>query len=337
MADIDEVLRRIGDDAFRNSLVSDPASALKSYDLSAEDLTRLDRALQRQAEPTLASLMGASPARVGAGSLKIALVAAGLAVAGVGIGYVAAGSSGTTPTAFASDAVEMIDCPALGGGSIGQLHRGDRVWLIGVADGYLAIQHPSQPGRAAWVRTADVEPDGAVDERPVVDCEIADATALDSATPDAPTTTTGEVPPTTVVGSTTTVVASVTTVAAPVDLTGPTITFVPSRAYIYTGSSVFPCSDEDELDVTVQLSDPSGPATVVSLAATYVGTNGATLNVLVTPSGALRWTIGTIDAFAPQSGTSTMTITVTARDSVGNQSTSQFNIEIRASAPVCIG
>ncbi|MEQ1872330.1 MAG: hypothetical protein ABL953_01280 [Ilumatobacteraceae bacterium] len=325
MADIDEVLRRIsGDDAFRNSLVSDPASALKSYNLGAEDLTRIDRALQRQAEPTLASLLGPSATRLGASPLKMALVAATLAVAGAGIGYVAAGSSGTTPSAFASDAVDMIDCPARGGGSIGQLHRGDRVWVIGRAGGYLAIQHPSQPGRAAWVIAVDVVPDEAVAGLPVVDCEVADATAIDAALPT-------ETPPSSTVDAVT------TTVLAPVDVTGPTINLQPERTYIYTGSGVFPCSDEDELEVTVQLSDPSAPTTVVSLVATYVGTNGETLDVLVVPSGSLRWTIGTIDAFAPQSGTSTMTVTVTARDSLGNQTASQFNIEIRASAPVCIG
>jgi len=62
VGDIDTVLHRLRvDGEYRLALISDPIDALAPYDLSADDLRRLDRALGRQAEPTIGSLMNLPP------------------------------------------------------------------------------------------------------------------------------------------------------------------------------------------------------------------------------------------------------------------------------------
>ena len=62
MADIDDVLQRLRVDSdFQAALSSDPITALVGYQLNADDLRRMDRALGRQVEPSIHSLLNPSP------------------------------------------------------------------------------------------------------------------------------------------------------------------------------------------------------------------------------------------------------------------------------------
>ena len=62
VSDIDKVLNRLRlDSDYQAGLISDPVAALAGYELNADDLRRLDRALGRQVEPTIGALLNPPP------------------------------------------------------------------------------------------------------------------------------------------------------------------------------------------------------------------------------------------------------------------------------------
>ena len=119
---------------------------------------------------------------------KIILAAAvGGVVVGGALGF------STAPDADAGtlrlDSVPVYVCP--GETEIGTLHRGDRVFIVGVSGDWLAVRNIRGSGERVFVEAAVVVPDADPAGLPEVDCETtgtADVAA--SETPDDTTTTT---------------------------------------------------------------------------------------------------------------------------------------------------
>ena len=144
----------------------------------------------------------------------------------------ALGASGTVDlvgepsTVVPMDAVSSRICPA--GAEVGQLHRGDRIYLTGVDEsgGRVELRSPQNLDERVWMQTAYVTADDTLDDLPVVSCGLAEyQLALPGGqTVDVTTTTTTTLPE----ASTTTVdeqAASTTT--SPTPTTRPTTTVPP--------------------------------------------------------------------------------------------------------------
>lgn len=151
--------------------------------------------------------------------LLAAAAVGGIAVAGVA-GYAMAASDtidvlgeGTAQVPDATAA--YYACPDEA--AIGELHRGDRVFITGqTEDGsWLEVRSPIDLLDRAWVQASIVTPDASVD-LPVVECGLTDeelALATGEVVVDT-TTTTSTSTSTTVVGETTTTTAATTTTTA---------------------------------------------------------------------------------------------------------------------------
>jgi len=232
MAGLDEVMARVANDPlFADAVRTDPTNALRGYQLDPSELARLERAVGAApaGSPTLfASSGAASTATVGGiGAAKVAMVAAGLGLLGGGAGLAlgAAGvfgggdsGGGTTETAsLRPDAAAFYDCSSAdaSGATLGDLHRGDTVWVIGqTGDGWLVIRNPHDLTTPAWMRAGDLELGGDTSGLPELACdqaiEEASAPLPPSTTTGTASTVPGDTTTTTVPGPTTTVVAPTT-------------------------------------------------------------------------------------------------------------------------------
>ena len=156
---------------------ADPRTALDRWQLSTDDLARIQGNFDPPAQgPTVRSLFE-PPGRGGLSSL-IGLLVPALAVAGLVVGAVAGaagvvGSSGTDETAAvetAAVAVDAFDCPD--GAAALTLHGGDRVLVVGrdSTGAWLQVRDPSAPAARVWLDAAAVNGDGDLGSVPVASC-----------------------------------------------------------------------------------------------------------------------------------------------------------------------
>lgn len=353
MADIDAVFARLTNDSgFADALRTDPATALREYRLSADDLTRLEQALSPSHHIT-------QVAATGWRANKILAITAGVAAAtaaiGVGVGWATANDGGATRLRY--DRVDVRDCSTstAPGDVSGSLHRGDHVYVIGKSGPtWLVVRHPADPGRAGWVAANDLIPDGDTSALPELTCSQAEAvaeqqptvtttpesttsTTTDSTTTTAPIDTT--LPATTVpatappVLTTPPTVPPTTPITTPPDTTPPTVAIVPDRTYLYSEATLLPCRDEDSLDLTVTLTDDRGAATVVS--GTWRVSGGSNQSGALVSLGGGRYRVPT--TYSNHFGSLPLEIRVVARDAAGNETTQTATVQFLQQADTCIG
>jgi hypothetical protein len=262
---------------------------------------------------------------------RVALIIASVAAAGAGwFGAQQFGSDATTGTAVA--AVDLYECPAAGSLSIGQVHAGDKVWLIGVTDDrWAVIRNPDSPDRPAWLPLAMVASDATAGDLPELTCGQAVDVATTASTATTATSTSASSTPSSVVLATSTSTSSTststttTTIAA--DVTPPTVTLTTDRAYVYVRSGSAPCSNEDSLEVTIVVADPTVPLSIRSIVATWNAPAGPQTANLV-PVGGTRFSLE-VAANGPPSGETPLTLTATGSDGVGNVGTGQIVVSLR--------
>lgn len=147
------------------------------------------------------------------------------AAVGIAVGALLAiftgGGGGGVGGVLPLDGVPIYSCP--GDGVVGSLHRGDRVLIIGQADGWLAVRNVRGSGEVVYVEGRHVVADADTSGLPRRDCESEGILTIDSTTttslPDAGTTTV--VATTTTAATTTTTEPATTTTAG--DTTAPSI------------------------------------------------------------------------------------------------------------------
>jgi hypothetical protein len=215
------------------------------------------------------------------------------AIGWVGVSHVA----GTDHGGSAKGAVDIYSCPMKGARSIGQLHPGDAVWVMGVSEHrWAVIRHPLTPDQPAWVPLAMIRTNANPDELPEMGCDANPSTAT--------------TPPPTATASTLPGAPPVITLTADND-----------QKIVYT-KTVNQCSDT--LIFSVRISDPTLPLTLNGIDVTWPGSDGT---VKATPLLKNKWQI----VFNGQSlGTpqEPLTITATATDGAGNQGTGTLQLTL---------
>ena len=215
-------------------------------------------------------------------------VAVGAVVVSVAVGA-ALGASGTVDlvgepsTVVPMDAVSFRICPA--GAEVGQLHRGDRIYLTGVDEsgGWVELRSPQNLDERVWMQTAYVTADDTLDDLPVVSCGLAEyqlalpgGQTVDVTTTTTTTTTLPE-------ASTTTVdeqAASTTTSRTPT--TRPTATSAPPTTKATTTTTTVPATTTTKPTTTTT----TKPTTTTTTKPTTTTTSTTTIPkpVIGTPS-----------------------------------------------------
>lgn len=266
---------------------------------------------------------------------RIALVAASLAAGGLGwFGAQKLGDDETTGIALA--ATDFYDCPVTANPtavvSVGQVHAGDRVWLIGTTDDrWAVIRNPDQPDRPAWLPLALINTDASPGSLPQLTCSQAAVTVTTIATGDTGTATTAPQAATSTVllestttESSTTTSTTITTLA---DVTPPLVAVTANRPYLYVLTNRAPCSLETTLEVTIAIADPTLPLTIRSIVATWDSPTGAKTANLA-PLAGNRFSLQ-VPANGPAGGETPLTLTATASDGAGNIGTGQTVVSLR--------
>ena len=261
-----------------------------------------------------------------------ALVVGSFAALAVGVaGARAVFEDSGTATGAAGAGTAVYECPMAGALSIGEVHEGDTVWLIGVTGGrWAVIRHPLQPDRPAWMPMALVNTDADTGDLPELGCADAvdlaggaptesTATPIDDGTP---TSVSGS---TTTIGSTTTSSTSTTTTLVG-DTTGPTVTLTPNRDFLVVTPPGGECGT---LLVTAVVDDPTLPLSIVSAQATWT-VKGVEHEQALVVSG-YKFTLTVDKASGPPSGSVPLTITIIIRDGLNNRTTATLPITLRAS------
>jgi hypothetical protein len=244
------------------------------------------------------------------------------AIGWVGVSHVAGADHGGS----AKGAVDIFSCPMTGGRSIGQLHAGDAVWVMGVSQHrWAVIRHPLEPDRPAWVPLAMLRTNANPDELPEMGCDADPNTATtpppttgpESTLPGATTTT---LPATTTSSSTTTTISS--------DTTPPTITITAdnNQKIVYT-KSLNQCSST--LLFRIKIADPSLPLVLSGVEVSWPGSDGT---VQAKNPFKNEWQVlfEGVTINAPQVP---LTITVTAKDGAGNVGTGTLQLTLANTPP----
>jgi hypothetical protein len=277
--------------------------------------------------------VGTSHAVSGLGA-RLALVAGSLAAGGLGW-FVAQQFGDDEPTATALAATDFYDCSittdTATAKSVGQVHAGDRVWLIGTTQNQWAvIRNPDHPDRPAWLPLALVDTNAPTAALPQLTCAEAITTATTVVTDTGPATTLGQGVPSTVVLETTTTESSTTSSTSttlPSDVTPPLVAVASDRAWLYTLTGRAPCNAETSLEVTISIADPSLPLTIRSIVATWTSPAGPQTANLV-PVAGNRFSLQ-VPTNGPAGGETPLTLTATASDGVGNVGTGQLVVSLR--------
>ncbi|MGB8860940.1 MAG: hypothetical protein WCC60_16895, partial [Ilumatobacteraceae bacterium] len=260
---------------------------------------------------------------------RVALVVASLA-AGTGAWVVTQRlSSEDSASGTALMAVDYYGCgvtdatTATGATSQGQLHAGDRVWLIGVSgDRWAVIRRPGRPDQPAWLPMAAVATEARRDDLPDLSCAAAVAATTTTATPTPATTSPASVPPSppTTVGLGTTTSSSTSTTSTTTtlltDTIPPTVTVTADRAYLYVATGTAPCNAETTLEVTIVVADPSVPLTIRSIVATWASPAGPQTANLA-PVAGNRFALS-VPTNGPATGETPLTLAATGSDGAGN-------------------
>lgn len=263
---------------------------------------------------------------------RVALVVVSFVAAGAGwFGASQFGGDATPGTALA--AVDLYECPADGSRSVGQVHAGDQVWLIGVSDDrWAVIRNPGDPDRPAWLPLALVDTDASAGDLPQLTCGQVVATATTAATAATTTTTPASAStssPVVLATSTSTSSTSTSTTSTTIasDTVPPTVTVTTDRAYLYVRSEIAPCSSEDSLEVSIVVADPTVPLSIRSIVATWDAPGGPQTANLV-PVGGNRFSLE-VAANGPATGETPLTLTATGSDGAGNVGTGQAVVSLR--------
>ena len=241
------------------------------------------------------------------------------AIGWVGVSHVAGAEHGGS----AKGAVDIYSCPMKGARSVGQLHPGDAVWVMGVSEHrWAVIRHPLTPDQPAWVPLAMIRTNANTDELPEMGCDANPSTATTPPPTSTESTLPGPATTTTVPASTT---SSSTTTTISGDTTPPVITLTADndQKIVYT-KTVNQCSDT--LIFSVRISDPTLPLTLNGIDVTWPGSDGT---VKATPLLKNKWQI----VFTGQSLSAPqepLTITATATDGAGNQGIGTLQITLAA-------
>lgn len=261
---------------------------------------------------------------------RLALVVGSLAAAGAGwFGARQLGSD--EPSATAIVAVDLFGCPdgTAETASIGQVHVGERIWLIGVSDDrWAVIRHPDDPDRPAWMPLAAIDTNATKGELPTLSCAAAAELTGEAPVTSAPPTSVGTA--STVVLATSTTVESTTSTTSttiPFDTFPPTVTVTADRPYLYVQSAVPPCDLESSLIVTIVVADPSVPLTIRSIIATWTTPAGVQTSGL-SPIGGNRFQL-VIPANGPPGGETPLTLIAKGSDGVGNVGEGQLVVSLR--------
>jgi hypothetical protein len=233
------------------------------------------------------------------------------AIGWVGVSHVAGADHGGS----AKGAVDIYSCPMSGARSIGQLHPGDAVWVMGVSEHrWAVIRHPLTPDQPAWVPLAMIRTNANPDELPEMGCDTNPNTATTPPPTSSPASTlpgetTTTLPESTTSSSTTTTISS--------DTTPPTITFrVDNDQKIVYTKTVNQCSDT--LIFSVRIADPSLPLTLNGFDVTWPGGDGSVVAQQLI--GTNKWQV-VFSGQAISAPQVPLTITATATDGAGNQGT----------------
>lgn len=253
-----------------------------------------------------------------------ALFIAGCLLAGA-VGWFTTSHVGASSNGTAAGTVNIYSCPMAGATSIGQLHTGDAVWLIGVTDHrWAVIRHPSTQDRPAWVPLAMIRTSADAGDLPEISCTTDPSTGTT-----APASTS---PATTVVGAstttTTTAPASTTSTSTTIstDTTPPVVTVTADRDFLYV-SPAPKCAAQESLLVFVQVTDPSIPTNIGAPTATWTTATGIhTANFVTSNGNGFRLVI---TADGPTSGDIPVTITATGFDAAGNKGAGTLIVQLR--------
>jgi hypothetical protein len=297
-------------------------------------------------------------------SLLLGILAAGvIAAVGFAFGSVLETATEMDPSqadvVVSPEAAGVYECP--GGDLTAEYQRGSRVFAVGRSgDGaWIQVRDLDEPARTAWMPAVVLEGDSSFDQLPVTTCQLDGVTVITPAS----TTTTTE-PTTTTTESTTTTTESTTTsgtgttVTTPPDTTPPDTTPPDTTPPDTTPPDIIPPKlsnpivdenkiwEEDtqslscgslprESVITVTASDEQSGIAFVRADWAIQGSQGS---VTMTRSGSTY--SGTFGPFPyltiPDSTDEIVTITVTARDTAGNQTTGQIAVRLH-SLGTCFG
>jgi len=271
------------------------------------------------------------------GGWLLAGVIAGGAVVGVGVGVATGGADSIEVLA----SVSTFDCPA--GATVGALHSGDRVFATGRDDSgaWLEVRAPRDQRARVWVEARYVTPDNDTAGLDVRSCDEQGEVAFAPAAGDTTATTTPGAPapgggtpargtpapgtPAPGGGSTGGGSTGGGSPAAP-DTAGPTITsasVTPGEIWEQDGGGILCGAKPRQATVAASANDPSG---VASISASWAfGTVNQTKNVPATFGPFPYLTV-------PDNTTSTITITITARDTAGNASSTTRQVVLNSTA-----
>ena len=275
----------------------------------------------------------------GAAGGTVAVAFGSVAVAGVLFGGLLGVFGGLDlvgePAQIASAATaSYYDCPD--GDPLGSVTRGDRVFITArdESGAWVQVRSPGAVSTRAWIRAAHVLPDSSIDEFPVLSCHVPVqaqvATAATTGTTEAPdTTATTEAPDTT--ATTAAPPPTNTTVAA--DTTAPSISnaaAVPDQIWELDGGTFnITCAPPEPRQSTISatVTDSGG---VASVTASWSDPLGSHSQAMSASGNSYSFTFG---PYAPDTWPfdpldHTVSITVTARDGSGNQSSTTANVTV---------
>lgn len=261
---------------------------------------------------------------------RVALIVGSFAAAGAGwFGARQLGDEDTVSTAVA--AADLFGCPdgTSEPVSIGQVHVGERVWLMGITDDrWAVIRHPDTPDLPAWLPLAAVDTNATKGDLPTLSCAAAAELTGEAPVTTAPSTSVGTAS-TVVLATSTTVVetTSTTSTTIPFDTFPPIVTVTADRAYLYVQSAIPPCDLESSLVVTIAIADPSVPLTIRSIVATWTTPAGVQTSGL-SPIGGNRFQL-VIPANGPPTGETPLTLIAKGSDGVGNVGEGQLVVSLR--------
>ncbi len=313
----------------------------------------------------------AGPAKLAAGG---AAVAAAAAVAFV-LGWTGAFGGEPTGAVLALDPVDVHTCsrdqaPGL---VTGQLHRGDRVWMIGTSgEQWLVIRDPQALTSPAWVRSSDVARDGDTAMLPEIDCAQAADLAIDPANGNVPGVGTGAT--TVPLEPTTTTTTQDVAPDSSVPISDPTPTTAPATPPPTpttpppTPTAPAPTPTPAPTTTTTSPPDRTGPDVRVTTDRSLLYSEGTTscssypqrIQVTVTATdptgpvttGPVRWSAGALSGNATAIGPNryeigpipsthggivALTITASATDGPGNATQRSITVQFAQIADVCIG
>lgn len=333
MAGLSDVMSKLASDpAFADAVRSNPTDALRGFDLSADDLVRIERVVAESRPPAPARLPSVRP-RVLAGGVAAA------AAIGLGVGFLTAPPS--QAGAVIVDRASYFSCSdaSTTGSVLGEFTRGDKVLVVGSSGPFAALRAPSGAGMV-WIRADQIVPSGALDALPSVSCAF--PIAPSSRTPTASALPTPTAPPSTStapspVPATSSAPASAsTTTASTTKPTTSTTTLLPLTVQVDTDLGLFyseggsSCGSYPQyLSVFVRLSTASS---VGSITVRWSGAGKTGTATKVAPD---KWSIGPI--YSNHSGTVALTVTVTVVDKAGRTITKTKTVNFAQIAEVCIG